>query len=62
VSFVVTCAQCREEVLEADLLGEEEEYALRDHLLAGHPKTVQPATLSVLLRHFVVTEPPLPAA
>jgi len=25
VSFVVTCAQCREEVLEADLIGDEEE-------------------------------------
>ena len=61
VSFVVTCAQCREAVLEADL-ADEEECALRDHLLAVHPKTLQPATLSVLLKHFVVTEGPPPAA
>ena len=49
VSFVVTCAQCREEVLEADLIGDGEECALRDHLLAVHPKTAQPETRSVLL-------------
>jgi len=42
--------------------GAEEECALRDHLLASHPKTVQPETLSVLLRHFVVIELPPPAA
>jgi len=35
VSLVVTCAQCREVVLEADLLGDEEECVLRDHLLAS---------------------------
>src|SRR6266851_143802 len=29
VPLVVTCAQCREEVLEADLIGDEEECALR---------------------------------
>ena len=55
---VVTCAQCREMVLEADLIGDEEECVLRDHLLAVHPNTVQPKTRSVLLKHFVVTEPP----
>ena len=54
VSFVVRCPPCRD----ADLLGDEEECALRDHLLAVHPQTVQPATLSVLLEHFAVTEPP----
>ena len=61
VSFVVTCAQCREEVLEADQIGDEEECALRDHLLASHPKTLQPETFGVLLRHFVVTERAPPA-
>ncbi|HKC82907.1 MAG TPA: hypothetical protein VKD46_02800 [bacterium] len=61
MSFVVTCAQCREEVLEADLLGEEE-CALRDHLWAFHPQTLQPETLGVLLKRFVVIEPPPPAA
>src|SRR5882724_3284026 len=45
-------AQCRQEVLEADRLGDEEECALRDHLLAVHPKTVQPETRSVLLRQL----------
>ena len=54
VPLVMTCAQCRSEVLEADRLGDEEECALRDHLLASHPKTVQPHTLSVLLKHFIV--------
>src|SRR2546426_7782847 len=58
VPLVVTCAQGREEVLEADLIGDEEEGALRDHLLAAHPNTVQPATLSGVLHHFVVTEEP----
>ena len=60
--FEVTCRQCREEVLEADLLGDEEECALREHLLAVHPTTLQPETLSVLLRHFVVIERPPSAA
>jgi len=46
VSFLGTCAQCGEEVLEADLIGDEKECMLRDHLLAVHPKTVQPHTLS----------------
>ena len=55
---MVTCAQCREQVLEADVIGDEEECVLRDHLLAFHPNTIQPATLGVLLRHFVVTEGP----
>ena len=54
VLFVVRCPPCRD----ADLLGDEEECALRDHLLAVHPQAVQPATLSVLLKHFAVTEPP----
>jgi hypothetical protein len=61
VSLVMTCAQCREQVLEADRIGDEEECALRDHLLAVHPNTVQPETRSMLLKHFVVTEQPLPA-
>ena len=62
VPLMVTCAQCRQEVLEADLLGDEEERALRDHLLAVHPQTLQPETRCVLLKHFVVREPPPPAA
>ena len=61
VSLVVTCAVCWEDVLQADEIGDEEECVLRDHLLAIHPATVQPETLSVLLRLFVVREP-LPAA
>jgi hypothetical protein len=47
--------------VEADLIGDEEECALRDHLLVSHLKTVQPETLSVLLNHFAVTERPPPA-
>ena len=47
-------------MLEADLLDDEEECLLRDHLLAVHPNTIQPETRSVLFRHFVVTEPPGP--
>ena len=62
VPLVMTCAQCRSEVLEADRLGDEEECALRDHLLGVHPNTVQPETLGTLLRHFVATEGPPPAA
>jgi len=54
--------QCRQEILEADRIGEEEECLLRDHLLAVHPRTVQPETLSLSLRLFVVTEQPPPAA
>jgi len=57
VSYLVTCAHCREAVLGADLLGDEEECVLRDHLLAVHPKTVQPETRGVLLKPFVVIEP-----
>jgi len=37
---MVTCAPCREQVLEADVIGDEEECALRDHLLAVHPRTL----------------------
>ncbi len=44
------------------MIGDEEECLLRDHLLAVHPQTVQPETQAVLLRHFVVTEEPPPAA
>ena len=55
-------AQCQTNVLEADQIGDEEECLLRDHLRAFHPKTLQPHTLSVLLKHFVVTERPPPAA
>jgi hypothetical protein len=62
VPLVITCSQCEEQVLEAGLLGEEEECILRDHLLVFHPKTLQPETLDGLLRHFVVTEGPPPAA
>jgi len=49
-------------VLEADLLGDEEECALRDHLLVVHPNTIRAETLGVLLKHFVVTEQPPPVA
>src|SRR2546426_136758 len=55
VLSVETCAHCRQEVLEADRIEDEEECLIRDHLLAVNPNTVQPATLRVLLRHFVVT-------
>jgi hypothetical protein len=58
VPLVVTCTQCREKVLDADQIGDEEECLLRDHLLAFHTNTIQLETLSVLLRHFVVTERP----
>ena len=58
VSLVVTCARCQEEVLEAAQIADEEECVLRDHLLAVHPKTVQPETRGVLLKPFVVIEPP----
>jgi len=61
VSLVLTCAQCRDRVLEADQIADDEECLLRDHLLAVHPNTIQPETRSVLLKHFVVTEEP-PAA
>ena len=47
--------------LEPDVLGDEEECLLRDHLLAVHPNTVQPATLGVLLGQFV-TGPSSPGA
>ena len=40
VPLVVTCIQCRQEILEADRIGDEEECALRDHLLAVHPRTL----------------------
>ena len=62
VPLMVTCAQCRQEVLEADVIGDEEECVLRDHLLAVHQNTIQPETLGVLLRYFVVIERPPPAA
>ena len=62
VPLVMTCAQCRLEVLEADRLGDEEECALRDTSWPFHPNTVQPETLGALLRQFVVTEGPPPAA
>ena len=57
VSLVVTCAHCHEQVLEADVFGDEEECLLRDHLMAVHPSTIQPETRRMLLQHFVVTEP-----
>ena len=58
---MVTCGQCREEVLEAAQIADEEECLLRDHLLAVHPMTVQPETRGVLLKHFAVTEEAPPA-
>jgi hypothetical protein len=60
--LVVTCAQCREKVLEANRIGDEEECLFRDHLMMLHPNTIQPETRSVLLKHVVVTERPPPAA
>ena len=56
VSLVVTCAQCREDVPEADRIDDEEECLLRDHLVLRHPNTLQPETRGVLLRHFIVKE------
>src|SRR5207253_9228612 len=53
----MTCAQCREQVLEAEQIEDEEECLLRDHHLAVHPTTIQPETRRMLLQHFVVTEP-----
>ena len=49
VSLVVTCAPCDEVVLEAEVFDHEEECLLREHLLAVHPKTIQPATFGVLI-------------
>ena len=59
--LVVTCAQRQGIVLEADLIGDDEECLLRDHLLAVYPKTVQPEALGTFLQHFVVIELPPPA-
>ena len=56
--LVATSAQRREDMLEAAQIADEEEGVLRDHLLAVHPKTVQPETRGVLLKPFVVIEPP----
>jgi len=47
---------------EADLISDEEECILRDHLLAFHPNMMPPETLGVLLRHFVITTNPAPVA
>jgi len=58
VPLVATSAQRREDMLEAAQIADEEECVLRDHLLAVHPKTVQPETRGVLLKPFVVIEPP----
>ena len=58
---VVTCAQCREVVLEADQIGDEEECRLRDHLWSSTRTRFSPSR-SMLLRYFVVTEGPPPAA
>jgi len=57
VPLVATSAQRREDMLEAAQIADEEECVLRDHLLAVHPKTVQPETRGVLLKPFVVIEP-----
>ncbi len=58
----MTCAQCREDVLEADRIDDEEECTLRDHLMLLHPNTLQPETRGVLLRHFILKELTPPAA
>ena len=60
--LVATSAQRREDMLEAAQIADEEECVLRDHLLAVHQNTIQPETLGVLLRYFVVIERPPPAA
>src|SRR6266566_7778435 len=62
LSLIVTCAQCREDVLEADRIDDEEECTLRDHLMLLHPNTLQPETRGVLLRHFILKELTPPAA
>ena len=49
-------------MLEGDLVGDEEECALRDHLLAVHPKALQPETRGVLLRHFGAAENGCPSS
>src|SRR5947209_3153633 len=57
VPLMVTCAQCREQVLEADVIGDEEECALRDHLLAGPPEdraARDPERVAQALRHGTV--------
>jgi hypothetical protein len=62
VTFAVTCAYCGAEVVDADLLGDEEEALLRDHLMKLHPTTIRPETFGALLRHFIVATKPKPAA
>jgi len=62
VSLALTCAQCREDVLEADRIDDEGECTLRDHLMLRHPNTIQPETRGVLLRHFILKESTPPAA
>jgi len=59
---VVICIKCSQQILNPDRIGDEEERLLRDYLLAAHPRTVQPETLSELLRLFDVQEEPPPAA
>jgi len=41
VPLVLTCAQCREQVLEVYQIGDDEECLLRDHLLAARPNTIR---------------------
>jgi len=60
--LVMTCSQCRDLVLDANQITDDEEGLLRDRPMAVHPNTIQPETRDTLLRHFVVSEgPPLRA-
>jgi hypothetical protein len=40
MSLVVRCAQCRDDVLKADQIGDDEECLLRDYPMAVHPNTI----------------------
>ena len=61
VAFVVTCRGCRAQVLAADVIDDEAECVLRDHLMLAHLDVLQPETRRELLRLFQVV-PVLPPA
>src|SRR5947207_2221726 len=53
----MTCSQCRQDILEADQIEQEEECVLRDHLLAGPPEdraARDPERVAQALRHGTV--------
>ncbi len=52
--FVVRCEDYGgQEIVVADLLGEVEEIALRQHVRAVHPKAPELATRGALVTHFL---------